>query len=127
MLRIRKEQRDVFEADMRRRIRRKTLSDLQRERPDEFRNLGENKIRELIDLAESHVDRFGGDLVMDLKRFLYLMFDFGLNFSEDQEWATEVVYDSDIPGTGKVDVLEVYASQQPSRDSLSRSGEAAED
>jgi hypothetical protein len=118
MLKLRKEQGEALEEDMRRRIRQSAMNRVRQERPDDFRKLGESRLSELIRLAESRIDGFDGDLFMDLQRYLYLMLEFGSGFSEEKDWAIDVLHDSDIPGSGKVDVLEVYAMQQRQRDAL---------
>lgn len=112
MLRIRREQLEIFENDMRRRIKRTVLKDLQAERPEEFRKLGEERLRELVERAEDHIDRYAGYLESDLHRYVLLMLDFGENFQTDEAWAAEVFDDSDIPAESKMDVLEVYAADR---------------
>ncbi|MBU1700262.1 MAG: hypothetical protein KJ831_08935, partial [Candidatus Eisenbacteria bacterium] len=78
MLEIRKEQMEVFEKDMRRRIKQRTMMDLRRERPAEFEKRGEEHFRELIEVAEGRIDQFDGDLYKDLHRYILLMLDLGL-------------------------------------------------
>lgn len=106
---IRGAQMEALEKDMRRRIKQKVLTELRVERPEDCERLGEDNMRTYIARAEDYIDRYGGDLAMDLRRYVLLMLDFGENFQTDEGWAAEVFDDADIPGTSKLDVLEIYA------------------
>ena len=99
---------DLFEQDMRRRIRQKTFDKLKLNRADDLPMCQEEIISQYIDQAIRQIDLYDGVLTDDLYRYVVMMLDFGSDFYAEK-WAAEVFEDPEIPGRSKLDVLDVYA------------------
>lgn len=110
MLVIRREQMELFEGAMRRRLRSDALAELQAKRPRLAQQLGAEALSQWVIEAERRIDEFDGILNRDLKRYGLLMADFGRDFQSRHAWAAAVIADPEVPGPSKLDVLEVDAA-----------------
>ena len=109
MLTIRTMQLAAFEADLRRRVKARVLADCRARPPDDVVLPSDEALAALLDQCEKNIDRYDGNFMLDAHRQLLLMIEFGPDFDKNA-WARAVFEDPDIPGTSKLDVLDVHAA-----------------
>jgi hypothetical protein len=114
MLTIRSAQLQVFEADVRHRVKRSLLADLSASLPPFVTLPSGHALAALLDQCEDSIDRYDGNFMRDARGHLLLALEFGADF-ETEGWARSVLDDPEIPGTSKLDVLKIHAAQHRKR------------
>lgn len=113
MLTIRHAQLLALEADVRQRIKQRLVAELRAEwlatPPAGAALPADDELQALLDRCEARIDSYDGHVGDDAPRHLRLSLEFGENWP-DQPWASPVFDDAEIPGTSKLDVIQVLAA-----------------
>ena len=108
MLTIRHAQLQALELDMRRRTKQRLVAELRAaSRPPQPALPSDEELQALLDRCEARIDRYDGHFGDDAPRHLCLSLALGEDWP-DQPWARTVFDDPDIPGTSKLDVIDVH-------------------
>jgi hypothetical protein len=108
MLTIRHAQLLALEADVRRRTKRRLVAELRAAtRAPQPPLPGDDELHALLDRCEARIDRYDGHFGDDAPRHLRLSLAHGEDWP-DQPWARSVFDDPAIPGTSKLDVIDVH-------------------
>lgn len=108
MLRIRKEQMDVFRQYMLEQFEDKMVVHLNKYFSGRCAELGEDGVRETIRYGISQAEKYGIVIESDVSRYINLMFTFGRDFDKDPtlSWAAKILNDHDLIGRRqKMDAL----------------------
>jgi len=107
MFTIRKEMKDTFDADIRRRFENRMVEHGNRFFPQQCRELGEAGVRDWIRLGIARAGRYGIVAERDVCKYIDVMFVYGANFDSDSRypWAAEILNAAPVNPTHKTDRL----------------------
>ena len=95
---------EAFAAQQRERFEDEMVVHLRKEFPEEFRKMGEARMRELIREGISSADSYNLVLEYDVARYIELMVAVSPNFDDSPKtpWAEEILTDEELTGREKI-------------------------
>lgn len=114
MLILRDEQMAVFDTYMLKQFENMMVGHLNQYFPESCRDMGDKKVREMIQYGVERARLYGIHIENDVSRYINLMFSFGREFDTDPNcaWAQNILDDDDLVSTSKMDALYTESGRQ---------------
>lgn len=111
MLKIRREQMEVFSKFMLKLFEDRILILLERNFPERCEEMGEQTVRDSIKKGIEDAAGYGIKIEYDVARYICLLFILGPNFDIDTRypWTSEILNDGTLHSTVKLDMLDQSA------------------
>jgi len=113
MLRIRKEQLQLFQDQARVVFEERVSANLQECFPDECNALGPQGLRETVRVAIERAESHGLETEYDVQRYCNVAFALGLDFDTQFAWAAELLADTELAAESRVSELCERAEDEP--------------
>ena len=110
MLVIRKEQMDVLSNHQLAQYVKSMVNHLTASFPDKTKNLGQDELVDLIYKGINSAEKYGIDDESDVERYLEYVVRYGASFDTGKEtaWALEILNNSELSGTQKMNQIDDY-------------------
>lgn len=117
MLKIRQEMLDALGAKVEERFKRQMCLQLRAEHPRETAAFNGKQLTEFVDQGVAKAKSYNIDTKRDVADYLVILLFNGVNFEQQpkNEWALEILNDSDMEGGTKILQLETQFEKQESQ------------
>lgn len=108
MLRIRKEQMDVFRAYMRGQFEQRLVKHLREKFPDRTKDFPDESLRVVVQNSVKKAESYGIEYENDLRRFIEYWMIYGnqMDIQEETRWIGDTLRRHDLDGTAKMDLID---------------------
>lgn len=112
MLKIRREQMDLFDEQAELQFEKRALRFVQEYWPETFTDMGEEMVADSIRQGLAKARSYGIDQEYDILRFINHMYALGFDFDEDPRfpWAAEILENTEIEAQSRMDDLSKHTA-----------------